>query len=59
MATKNHRIEKGVTFDANNIQKRLSIGDFEPLAIIGKGAFGEVRLVRLEDGKTRHIYGTK
>jgi len=27
-------------------RKRITIFDFEPIAIIGKGAFGEVRVVR-------------
>ena len=27
-------------------RKRITIYDFEPVAIIGKGAFGEVRVVR-------------
>lgn len=30
-------------------RKRLSVQDFQPLAIIGRGAFGEVRLVRKKD----------
>ncbi|CAM9566451.1 unnamed protein product, partial [Discosporangium mesarthrocarpum] len=30
-------------------RKRLSKADFEPLAMIGRGAFGEVRLVRKRD----------
>ena len=29
-----------------NLRRRTSVFDFEPLAIIGRGAFGEVRLVR-------------
>lgn len=27
-------------------RRRITIYDFEPMAIIGKGAFGEVRVVR-------------
>lgn len=30
-------------------RKRLSVQDFQPLAVIGRGAFGEVRLVRKKD----------
>jgi hypothetical protein len=37
--------------------RRLTIDDFEPLALIGKGAFGEVRLVRMRGRYSREIYG--
>jgi serine/threonine kinase 38 len=37
--------------------KRMSIYDFEPLSVIGRGAFGEVRLVRMKDGSFSEIYG--
>ncbi|UIZ22474.1 hypothetical protein KXD40_005198 [Peronospora effusa] len=30
-------------------RKRLAVGDFQPLAVIGRGAFGEVRLVKKRD----------
>lgn len=30
-------------------RKRLGVQDFQPLAVIGRGAFGEVRLVRKKD----------
>lgn len=30
-------------------RKRLTVQDFQPLAVIGRGAFGEVRLVRKKD----------
>lgn len=30
-------------------RKRLAVSDFQPLAVIGRGAFGEVRLVRKRD----------
>ncbi|PAA55257.1 hypothetical protein BOX15_Mlig011735g1 [Macrostomum lignano] len=36
---------------------RLTVDDFEPLKVIGKGAFGEVRLVQKRD--TGHIYAMK
>ena len=40
--------------------KRLSITDFESLAIIGRGAFGEVRLVRRKDNiRTKEVYALK
>ena len=40
--------------------KRLAIDDFESLAIIGRGAFGEVRLVRRRDNiRTREVYALK
>lgn len=38
-------------------KKKLSFNDFESLAIIGRGAFGEVRLVRRKDRHSREIYG--
>jgi tRNA A-37 threonylcarbamoyl transferase component Bud32 len=40
--------------------KRLTINDFESLAIIGRGAFGEVRLVRRKDNiRTKEVYALK
>ncbi|XP_060551627.1 serine/threonine-protein kinase tricornered-like isoform X1 [Ruditapes philippinarum] len=38
-------------------RSRLGVEDFEPLKVIGKGAFGEVRLVQKVD--TGHIYAMK
>ena len=38
-------------------RSRLGADDFEPLKVIGKGAFGEVRLVQKAD--TGHIYAMK
>lgn len=38
-------------------RSRLGVEDFEPLKVIGKGAFGEVRLVQKKD--TGHIYAMK
>lgn len=37
--------------------KKINREDFESLAIIGRGAFGEVRLVRTKDTNDRQIYG--
>lgn len=42
-----------------DLKKRLKIEDFESLSIIGRGAFGEVRLVRMKDRNTREIYAMK
>jgi serine/threonine protein kinase len=39
--------------------KRLSTNDFEPLAVIGRGAFGEVRLVRMRGRFSREVYAMK
>lgn len=39
--------------------KRMGVDDFEPLTIIGRGAFGEVRLVRRKDSHAREIYAMK
>ena len=36
---------------------KISVKDFEPLKIIGRGAFGEVRVCR--DKKTRDIVAIK
>ena len=46
--------------ELNNLRlerKRMSKDDFESLALIGRGAFGEVRLVRKKD--TREIFAMK
>jgi serine/threonine protein kinase len=40
-------------------RKRLSTDDFEPLALIGRGAYGEVRLVRMRERFSRDIYAMK
>jgi serine/threonine kinase 38 len=42
-----------------DMRKRLTTEDFEPLAIIGRGAFGEVRLVRMRDRFSREVYAMK
>lgn len=46
-----------VEADAAHDQKRLTTDDFEPLVLIGKGAFGEVRLVRMRGRYSREVYG--
>ncbi|KAG9510469.1 Serine/threonine-protein kinase tricorner [Fragariocoptes setiger] len=38
-------------------RSRLGVEDFEPLKVIGKGSFGEVRLVQKKD--TGHVYAMK
>ena len=38
-----------------DLKKRLKIEDFEALSIIGRGAFGEVRLVRMKDRHAREV----
>jgi serine/threonine protein kinase len=44
-------------------RKKMTTGDFESLAVIGRGAFGEVRLVRRkgkkEDPRTGQIFALK
>ena len=42
-----------------DLKKRLTINDFESLNIIGRGAFGEVRLVRMKNRHTQEIYAMK
>jgi biopolymer transport protein ExbB/TolQ len=39
-------------------QIRMTKDHFEALALIGRGAFGEVRLVRKKDRSSQQIYGT-
>jgi len=31
------------------MRKKISVKDFEPLSIIGRGAFGEVRICRIKE----------
>lgn len=45
--------------DLRDQRKRLTTEDFEPLALIGKGAFGEVRLVRMRERFSKEIYAMK
>ena len=40
-----------------SVEARLSVWDFEALSLIGRGAFGEVRLVRRRD--TRELFALK
>jgi hypothetical protein len=42
-----------------DLRKKLSIHDFESLTIIGRGAFGEVRLVRMRDRHSREVMAMK
>lgn len=43
--------------ESANVQRKVSIYDFETIAVIGRGAFGEVRVVRKrDDGK---VYAMK
>jgi len=40
-------------------RKRFTVEDFDTIAIIGRGAFGEVRVVRRNDCQTRDVYAMK
>ncbi len=40
-------------------KRRLTTADFEPLSVIGRGAFGEVKLVRMRDRFSRELYAMK
>eukprot|EP00607_Mallomonas_marina_P010881 CAMPEP_0182422098 /NCGR_PEP_ID=MMETSP1167-20130531/7685_1 /TAXON_ID=2988 /ORGANISM="Mallomonas Sp, Strain CCMP3275" /LENGTH=610 /DNA_ID=CAMNT_0024599849 /DNA_START=315 /DNA_END=2147 /DNA_ORIENTATION=+ len=40
-------------------RKRLTVADFEPIVLIGRGAFGEVRLVRMRERYSKEIYAMK
>ena len=42
-----------------DMRRRLTTEDFEPLTVIGRGAFGEVRLVRMRDRFSREVYAMK
>lgn len=45
--------------DTKAAKKKINVDDFESLAIIGRGAFGEVRLVRKKgDPTSREVFGT-
>ena len=43
--------------DASQATKKITVSDFETIAIIGRGAFGEVRVVRKRD--TGRVYAMK
>lgn len=40
-------------------RKRFTVEDFDTIAIIGRGAFGEVRVVRRNDISSRDVYAMK
>jgi len=40
-------------------RKRFTVDDFETIAIIGRGAFGEVRVVRRNDTHNKEVYAMK
>lgn len=42
-----------------DLRKKLTTDDFEPIALIGRGAFGEVRLVRMKERYSKEIYAMK
>lgn len=48
-----------VVGDGSPPPKRLQIADFEMLTIIGRGAFGEVRLVRKHGDERQRVYAMK
>lgn len=50
------KAESEAQFDEN---RRMSIADFSTLSIIGRGAFGEVRLVRTNDCTSNEVYAMK
>lgn len=46
--------------DTRVAKKKINVDDFESLAIIGRGAFGEVRLVRKKgDPTSREVFGKR
>lgn len=44
------KLRKEESADMREARKRFSVRDFVSLSVVGKGAFGEVRLVRKKDG---------
>lgn len=64
---KKHELRRVLETEENSIQKesrkKIAASDFESLAVIGRGAFGEVRLVRRkgkkEDIQTGQIFALK
>jgi len=51
------RLKRNFSSTLDEEPRRLSPSDYEPLALIGRGAFGEVRLVRRRD--TREVCALK
>jgi len=51
------KLEQEETNYARKRRKKLTVNDFETVAIIGRGAFGEVRVVRKKDNKK--VYAMK
>jgi hypothetical protein len=64
---KKHELRKVLEQEENLIQKetrkKITVADFESLALVGRGAFGEVRLVRRkgkkDDPQTGQIFALK
>jgi serine/threonine protein kinase len=64
---KKHELRRVLEHEENSIQKetrkKITVSDFESLAVIGRGAFGEVRLVRRtgkkDDPQTGQIFALK
>jgi len=64
---KKHELRGVLEHEENSIQKesrkKIAVSDFESLAVVGRGAFGEVRLVRRkgnkEDPQTGQIFALK
>jgi serine/threonine protein kinase len=64
---KKHELRRVLEHEENSIQKetrkKISVSDFESLAVIGRGAFGEVRLARRtgkkDDPQTGQIFALK
>jgi len=51
------KLEQEETNYARTRRKKLTVNDFETVAIIGRGAFGEVRVVRKKENKK--VYAMK
>ena len=50
-------LKKALLQEKRDQSRRIGVSDFESLAIVGKGAFGEVRLVR--EKKTGELFALK
>jgi serine/threonine protein kinase len=59
--TEKHRLKEAFEIAEKmrmlKLRERVRVADFEPLALIGRGAFGEVKLVRHKE--TRAVYAMK